>query len=258
MAVTVTRGKTHIKYARMLVGGANLSGDSRTLGNVGMSYEEVDVTGWQDLMEYLPGQAELGFGPYQAIFNNRVAATGPIEPGVHTAISGIGSSIATVALGIQEAPTIGAPAFSANLQQMSYTADVAANGAPTVNADFSNAVGNNYSDYGWGQILANGTSVSSTTTNGSLDNGTSSTNGAYAVLHITQSAGAMGSNDWEVKIQDSANDSAWADLITFTADGSVATAEWQSVAGTVDRYTRVVMTKTAGTDLIAWVNLIRL
>lgn len=258
MAVTVTRGKTHTKYARMLANGANLSGDSRSLGSVGMAFDEIDVTGWEDLMNYLPGQATLNFGPYQAVFSNKAAATGPVQPGVHTSLSGIGTPIATAVLGIREAPTIGAPAFSANLQQMSYTVSAAAGGTVIVNADFSNKVGNGYDAYGWGQILANGTSVSSTTTNGSLDNGASSANGAYGVLHITTSAGAMGSNNWAVKIQDSANDSTWADLITFTANGSTATAEWGSVSGTVDRYTRVVMTKTGGTDLVAWVNLIRL
>ena len=257
MAVTVTRGKTHTKSARLLAGGANLSGDSRSLSTVGMVYDESDVTGWEDVMNYLPGQATLNFGPYQAVFNNRVAATGPIEPGVHTTLNSSGTAIASVVLGIREAPTIGAPSFSANLQQMSYTVSISG-GTPIIDANFSNVTGNSYTAYGWGQILANGTSVSSTTTNGSVDNGASSADGAYGVLHITQSAGAMGTNNWEVKIQDSANDSTWADLITFTADGSSATAEWGSVAGTVDRYTRVVMTKTAGTDLIAWVNLIRL
>lgn len=258
MAVTVTRGKTHTKYARMLAGGANLTGDSRSLGSIGMAYDEIDVTGWEDVMNYLPGQAMLNFGPYQAVWNNTAAATGPIQPGVHTSLAGIGTPICTAVLGIREAPTIGAPAFSANLQQLSYTVSAAAGGTLIVNADFTNKVDNGFEAYGWGQILANGTSVSSTTTNGSLDNGASSANGAYGILHITTSAGAMGSNNWTIKIQDSTNDSTWADLITFSANGSTATAEWGSVSGTVDRYTRVVMTKSAGTDLVAWVNLIRL
>ena len=257
MAVTVTTGKTNVKYARALFGGANLSGDSRSLGNVGVSYAEDDVTGWEDIMNFLPGQGTLNFGPYQAVFNNNAAATGPVEPGVHTELAGIGSPIATAVIGIREAPTIGAPAFSAQLTQLSYVVTLAA-GTPLVNADLTNAVGNSLSAYGWGQILANGTSTSSTTSFGSLDNGGSSANGAYAALHVTTSAGAMGSNNWEIKIEDSADDSAWADLIVFSADGSSATAEWGSVAGTVDQYTRVTITKSAGTDLICWVNLIRL
>lgn len=257
MAVTVSTGKTNTKYARLLVAGANLSGDARTVGNVGMAYAEDDVTGWESIMNYLPGQATLNFGPIQALFNNRAAATGPIEPGTHVILAGSGASIATAVIGIREAPTIGAPAFSAHLQQLSYTSNIAA-GALLIDANFTNTVGNSFTAYGWGQILANGTSISSTTTNGSLDNGASSANGAYGVLHITTSAGSMASNSWVVKIQDSTNDSAWSDLITFTANGATATAEWGSVSGTVDRYTRVVMTKSAGTDLIAWVNLIRL
>lgn len=258
MAVTISTGKTHIRYGRLLVGGANLSGDSRSLGNVGMAYDEADVTGWQDIMNFIPGQAAVNFGPYQALFNNNPAATGPIEPGTHTELNGIGAPVTTLALGIQEAPTIGAPAFSALLQQYSYLVTAAAADAVVINADFSGAANIGQSDYGWGQILANGSSVSITTTNGSVDNGASSANGAYAILHITQSAGAMGTNNWEIKVQDSADDSAWADLTVFGSDGSSVGAAWATVPGTVDRYTRVVMTKTAGTDLIAWVNLIRL
>lgn len=257
MAVTVTTGKTNTKYARLLVAGANLSGDARTLGSVGMAYAEDDVTGWEEIMNFLPGQATLNFGPLQAVFNNRAAATGPVEPGTHTILSSSGASIATAVIGIREAPTIGAPAFSAHLQQLSYTSNLAA-GAVLIDANFTNNVGNSFTAYGWGQILANGTSTSSTTSFGSLDNGASSANGGYAVLHVTTSAGAMGSNNWEIKIEDSANDSTWGDLHTFTADGSSATAEWGTIAGTIDQYTRVTITKTAGTDLIAWVNLIRL
>lgn len=257
MAVTVTTGKSNTKYARLLVAGGNLSGDARTLGNVGMAYAEDDVTGWEDIMNFLPGQATLNFGPVQAVFNNNAAATGPVEPGTHTILASSGASIATAVIGIREAPTIGAPAFSAHLQQLSYTSNIAA-GALLIDANFTNTVGNSFTAYGWGQILANGTSTSSTTSFGSLDNGASSANGAYVVLHVTQSAGAMGSNDWAIVVEDSANDSSWATLHTFTADGSSATAEWGSVAGTIDQYTRVTITKTAGTDLVAWVNLIRL
>ena len=77
-------------------------------------------------------------------------------------------------------------------------------------------------------------------------------------MHLTRSVGAMGTNDWAITLEDSANGSDWAALgSAFTADGSAATAETQTIAGTIRRYVRAVATKTAGNDIIIWVNLAR-
>lgn len=257
MAVTVTRGKAHTRHMRMLVAGYNLSGDARTIGAAGVTFTEADATGWQDLTVNVPGRAALNLGPFQAMLNNTAAATGPTDPGAHI-INSPTARIVTLAIGIQEAPTIGAPAFSAKTQQLSYVATAPTDDIVTYSADFTQQAAQNLIAANWGQLLYNGNSVSSTTTAGSVDNGASTAAGAYAFLHITQSAGAMGSNDWTITIEDSANDSTWATIATFTADGSTATAEMQTIAGTVDQYTRAVLTKTAGTDLVAWINLVRL
>lgn len=259
MAVTVTTGKTHTRHCRVLFDGANLSGDARTLDSVGISYEEANATGWTaSVTESLHGPGTISFGPFNAMLNNRTATTGPIEPGVHTALSGIGTPIATFAIGIQQAPTIGAPAFSMATRQGSYTAVGATSDLVTISANFTTRADSTAVAAAWGQLLAVGTSVSSTTNNGSLDNGASSSGGYLAFLHITTSAGAMGSNDWAVTIEHSTNDSAWSTLHTFAADGSAATAERGTNTGTVNRYVRAVATKTAGTDLIYWINFIRL
>jgi hypothetical protein len=258
MAVTVTRGLTHTRYCKMLAGGANLTGDTRTLSGAGYSYTEADATGWTGTMLSHPGRATLTLGSYQALYNTRAAATGPIEPGTHTTIATPEARIVTFILGIGEEPTIGAPAFSARALQLSYKADAPADDMVIINADFTQEAATGIAAKGWGQLLYNGASVSSTTTAGSLDNGASTSAGAYAFLHITTSAGAMGSNDWTITLEDSADDSSFSTIATFTADGSSATAEMQTIAGTVDRYTRAVLTKTAGTDLIAWINLVRL
>ena len=93
---------------------------------------------------------------------------------------------------------------------------------------------------------------------GSVDNGGETTNGFVAFLHVAQSAGAMGTNNWTIKIEHGTDDAAWADLTTFSADGSAVTAEKQTGTGTVNQYTRAVLTKSAGTDVKAWIHLIRL
>ena len=46
-----------------------------------------------------------------------------------------------------------------------------------------------------------------------------------------------------VKIEDSANNSDWADLITFSTS-SAASAERKTVTGTVNRYVRCTLTGT--------------
>jgi hypothetical protein len=96
----------------------------------------------------------------------------------------------------------------------------------------------------WGHLLAN---VSGATISGalaSLDQAAGSLNGAVGYLFLT---GVSAGDTIEVKVQDSPNNSAWADLITFTLDGSVIGAERLTVSGSVGRYVRVSYTIT-GTD----------
>ncbi len=75
----------------------------------------------------------------------------------------------------------------------------------------------------------------------SVDGGAQTTRGAVAYLNVTAISGSA-----VVTLQDSADDSTYADLITF---GTVTTTGGYraTVAGTVDRYTRLVHTNAAGT-----------
>jgi hypothetical protein len=62
----------------------------------------------------------------------------------------------------------------------------------------------------------------------------SSANGAAASLHLTAYSGLT---NIIVKIQDSPDNSAWSDLITFSTATGV-TSQFSTVAGTVDQYVR--------------------
>jgi hypothetical protein len=89
----------------------------------------------------------------------------------------------------------------------------------------------------WGLLHANLTAVSADSNTASIDNSAASSNGAAAYLFIT----AVSAGDTiQVKVQDSADNSAWTDLITFTLTGSAIGAERVTVAGAVKRYTRVL------------------
>jgi hypothetical protein len=92
----------------------------------------------------------------------------------------------------------------------------------------------------FGKLLHPKAEETATGDGASLDNGASSANGGRGNLHITAITGT-----WTIKIQHSANNSTWADLVTFTqaaAAGGV-TSESIAVTGTVNRYLRVARTE---------------
>lgn len=95
------------------------------------------------------------------------------------------------------------------------------------------------------------TAVTATANGSSSDNAASSANGAVGALHVTANTR---DGDTTLKIQDSADNSTWADLITFTVVGATTTtAERSSVTGTVDRYVRAVWTLAGTTGSITFV-----
>ena len=68
-----------------------------------------------------------------------------------------------------------------------------------------------------------------------------STSGADLYLHLV--ANTLNAGSVTVKVQHSTNGSSWADLATFTsANFGTVTSEKKSVAGTVNRYLRAVVT----------------
>ena len=104
-------------------------------------------------------------------------------------------------------------------------------------------------DYG---VYLQKTSATTTSTGTSVDNGASSANGGVAHLHVL-------SNDRSAtvvaKVQHSADNSTWADLVTFATIGIGAeTSERVVVASgtTVNRYLRALVTPGAGTGTITF------
>lgn len=82
---------------------------------------------------------------------------------------------------------------------------------------------------------ANGTSV---------DNAAASTAGGVGYLQVTA---INGSPTGTIKIQDSADDSTYADIITFTSVTTANVSERVEITGTVRRYTRETHVITGGT-----------
>jgi hypothetical protein len=259
MAVSPLTGKTHPRYLRIIVQGDDISGDMRAINAFGATFEQADATGWSNgTRQWLTGQANVMLDGLTAIFNNAPGGIGPAYKGSHTRLSAMNAVYASVFVGIRAAPAIGNPSFSAGFGQHEYTVNGDVNGSDPVmlGANFYQTAELLEATAVWGVCLANGTELSGTTNNGSVDNGAATSAGYIAILHVTQTTGAIGSNTWAFKIEHSTNDSTWADLATFTLNGSALAVERAEASGTVNRYVRFVATRTAGTAA-PWVSFIR-
>lgn len=135
--------------------------------------------------------------------------------------------------------------------QSSYNIDRTQGSAIATTVEFQTSDGEGLN---WGVVLTDGPEQtdSSATNSASVDNSTSSSNGARALISVE----SIGSGTATVKVQDSSDDAAWADLISFTAV-TARTSEAVSATGTVDRYLRVQTTGTF-TDLVFVVQVARL
>lgn len=95
-----------------------------------------------------------------------------------------------------------------------------------------------YTDFG---VSLSDLTAYTSDTNGATHDGTAATSsGAVAHLHITAYSGLT---DATVTVEDSANASTWATIGTF-ATATAVTAERLEIAGTIRRYTRIVVDVT--------------
>jgi hypothetical protein len=99
-----------------------------------------------------------------------------------------------------------------------------------------------------GVVLAAQEAITSTTDGTSVDNSASTSIGATANLHVTANTRSSATT---IKVQHSADNSTWADLITFTSvPATTLTSETISSSGTVNRYLRAQTTLAAGSGSI--------
>ena len=148
------------------------------------------------------------------------------------------------------AAAIGSRAIIAQANETSYAITNPVADIATISADFEctpNQVSNLTFALAGGVQLTAGASIAhgSLGNLSSVDNAASSANGGAGTLHVPTNT--VGGNT-TIKIQHSANDSTWADLISFTMVGSSAkTSEIKAVSGTVNRYLRATAS-TAGSS----------
>lgn len=225
-----------LRYARIIVGGYNLSGDARVVDNLLNNMGEAEMTGWDESVKnYLADKVRnVGIRGFQAILND---ATGR----GFDVLKNPGDEVLSFLFGSGGDPDFGDPAYLMSAIQMMDNASF--DGAKgIITADFLPKQGLGINPIG--RVLHPITLINATTTGDSVDDLAASSDGWRANLHILTTA----SGDYAFKIQDSANGSDWADLTdgAFTLDGSAVGSESISGTGEIRQYARFVATKTAG------------
>lgn len=239
----------HSRWARVIFDEYNLSGDSLSLGNIGMEFEEdgEGATTFSDgVVNYVCGRPSLIADGYNALFNPDSVSGGDSRDGAFTALKARAEWLVSVLLGEAGEPAAGDIAYSAPLEQLSFQTAGDLTIAATVT--FAGA-GQGYTliPRVFGKVLDYGDltiGASSTYSGTSVDNGASTSAGATAYLHVIAAASA----GLTIKVEHSSDDSTWADLLTFTTDGSAKAVEQKQAAGTVDRYTRISVANGTGSQ----------
>lgn len=240
-------GKTNARFYRLILNGIDASGDARQVGEFGQMHDTSPVHGWNSgVMYYTLGPATRVLSGFQSVLN---------KGGTYDELSAFTDYDCTLAIGVRAAPAVGDPAFLFVAKQANLV--LTGQEGVTLEANYvedaAGYPGTNNFDNPWGTVHAAGNSISATTNFTSVDNGASSANGIAAILHVTASSGGT----WAFKIQDSPDDAAWADVVTFSGvDGSATTSLMKTATGTIDRYTRLVATRTSGTVTV-WASLAR-
>jgi hypothetical protein len=221
---------THGKLAVILVDGYNVSGflssfnfnatadiaETSTFGNTSKSY----VLGLQDNTLSVEGFYTDGSAEIVALLN---AALGAATNQVWTIFP--------------QLSTLGLDCWGFVASQTSISVDVNMGGAVSISGDAQSSVG--------AELLISHHALGAetgTTASPSVDGAAATTTGGVGYLHVT----ALTGTNVVVKIQDSADDSTFADILTFTSVTAANSKQRAAMASgaTVRRYTRETRTGT--------------
>lgn len=218
----------------LYVGGYNLSGDIGALSSIQGGHKPIDVTGIdKGGMERIGGQRD-GSMAWSAFFN-------PSPGQAHPVLAALPRTdvVATYCRGTN----LGDPCASLVAKQVNYDGNRANSGEFTFAVD---AQGNAYG-LEWGIQLTPGLRTDAAATNGAgVDTTTSLSFGAQAYLQVTAFTGT----DVTVKIQDSADNTTFADVAGLAFTAVTAAPATQRIAtantATIRRYVRAVTTTSGG------------
>mgnify|MGYP001160947558 CR=1 FL=1 len=224
--------KTSGLNVRLYAEGYDLNTDVNSLSGVGYTQELLDTTA----LATTARTRIIGTNDSSLSVNGWFDAGTDLSHALWTSNSGkkpTADQEVIVALGT----SIGDPTVCITAKQATYDISRAPGSAIATTVEYTEADGNG-AEFGVLLTAAKQTDSSAANT-ASVDNGASSAGGLSGFI----SAMSLASGTATVKIQHSTNDSAWSDLVSFTAVTG-QTAERISVTGTVNRYIRVATTGT--------------
>jgi hypothetical protein len=219
---------THGKDAKVFANGYDMSGylssvtvsgeadtaETSTLGGTAKTY----IAGMRDATVSAEGFFSIDAGGS----DERLAAQ-------------LGTSVVfTVVL---SADAVGANGYGMTAIETSYEAGAEIGGAVSISVEGQSTVGQEPI-----RVLNPLSAKTATSSNASVDNAASTTNGYSAYLHVTAASGTTPS--MTAKVQHSVDNSSWADLATFTAVTAANAYQRISGTGTVNRYLRAQYTIT--------------
>lgn len=166
-------------------------------------------------------------------------STTGVDVALQAALGNASSSVATIG---PEGAGVGRRGVLVNANATSYEISAGIADLVTISAEFESSGTKGGLDRG--VLLAAQNVISATGAQSSVDNATSTTNGGVGHLHVTSNTR---DGVCTIKIQHSADNSTWADLITFTNTvASTTTSQRVEVTGTVNRYVRANVTSFGG------------
>jgi len=252
-------GRTKDRWKRIYADGYDLSGFTRSIGPMEITFDDIDMTVWSDTVKgYLPGQAQVNLGTQNCMFDNTATT------GLHAVMSTSGvERVVMVAQGIRAAPAAGDPVFCGQFLQGGYqSADDG--GAVAVTIPWSGWAADGTTRIypaGWGVLLhANGAETAPSTATG-YDNptGGATAKGGYFVYQVLTGSGGTVT----LKVQDAATNlnASFADLTGATSGSITASAGVSGIVAlgntaTVRQYLRwqlVLGTATTVTFVAAFV-----
>lgn len=230
--------KVHGKQSKIFVNGHHVSGDFDSF-DLQISVDMADKTAFQDTQKSYANGLTSATLSLDGLFDDSATAA---DKYLTDAISGTGEAIWCV---FPEGDAITKSGYGIsgveNSHQVMATKD-----------DMAKIAAACQSSYGAERIV----SLLPLSTKTASGNGTVNNNLAASTLGgsaYIQAAAATGSV--EVKIEHSADNSTWADLVSFTA--VTAAAERKEIAGTINQYTRVTYTLDGGESITMQVSIHR-
>jgi len=244
MAVTPSGKDKVLKYARLYVGGFDLSGDLRDFGTIENSYESASMLGVSETTDNFLAAGSL----MTAINGLQVLMNDTATSGSHTLLSSApNQSQVSIHFGGGGAPAVGDPGYLLPTEQLGDAISIdAASAVMAANFAFDQRQYSGNITKVFGIVMRGNTSLSATLTassTNSVDQGAQSTAGWAAHIHILSTS----SGNFALSIEDSADDSAFGTLGTFTTTGGSVGSELLTGSGTVERYVAFDAQRTAGT-----------